>query len=71
MAGKGGIAMRVPSNEFLPAQMGLTNDPMIHHNLIQGSKDKKKKGSTLAVVLSFLLLAGLIGFVIWGVVGAH
>ena len=62
--------MRVPSNEFLPAQMGENPDPMIHHNLIEGSKDKHKKGSTLAVVGCLLALAVLVCFVIWGVTSA-
>ena len=62
--------MRIPTNEFLPAQMGASPDPMIHQNLIEGSKDKNKKGSTLAVVLCLLALAALVAFVIWGVIAA-
>lgn len=62
--------MRVPSNEFLPSEMGLTNDPMIHKNLIEGTKERNKKGSTVAVVLCVLAIVALAAFIYWGVTAA-
>ena len=53
--------MRVPSNEFLPAQMGANPDPMIHHNLIEGSKDSPVKKGTRMLIGFLLVLAVLAG----------
>ena len=53
--------MRIPSNEFLPAQMGASPDPMIHHNLIEGSKDSPIKRGTRMLIGFLLVLAVLAG----------
>ena len=55
--------MRDYSEEFVPAQMGLTGDPMILHNMNQGSKDPQKKGSTNAVIACLLFLGAIVALV--------
>ena len=55
--------MRIPTNEFLPAQMGASPDPMINQNLIEGSKESPfKRGSRMLIgfLLVLVVLAGAI-----------
>lgn len=49
--------MRIPAEEFVPAQLGATGDTMILHNMAQGSKGSGIKGRWILLVL--IVLAGL------------
>lgn len=54
--------MRIPSDEFVPAQIGLTGDPLILHNMTQASKGspiKRGTGMLVGFLLVLIVLAGL------------
>ena len=52
--------MRLQSDEFAPAKVGLTGDPMILHHMTQASKDSPiKKGSR--ILIGLLLVLALLG----------
>lgn len=42
--------MRVPSKDFVPAQVGMTDDPLILYNMTQASKESPIKGRTLLLL---------------------
>ena len=57
--------MRIPSDEFVPSQIGLTNDPQILYHMNQASKDSPIKGGTGMLVGCLAALAAIIGYVAW------
>ena len=53
--------MRIPSNEFVPVQIGLSNDPMILKNMTEASKGSPLTGGSRLLVGYLLVLAALVG----------
>lgn len=62
--------MRVPTNEFAPAQLGLTNDPLILDAMNKGSKGYAIKTGTGVVIGCLVFLAVIVGFAAWCVLTA-
>ena len=62
--------MRIEASEFAPAQLGLTNDPLILDTMNKASKGYALKGATGLLVGSLVFLALLVGFAAWCVLTA-
>lgn len=62
--------MRIPNNEFGPARLGLTNDPLILDTMNKASKGYAVKTGTGVVVGCVVFLAAVAAFIAWCVLAA-
>lgn len=62
--------MKIASNEFLPAQLGLTNDPLILDTMSKASKGYSIKTGTGVVIGCAVFLASIAAFAVWCVLTA-
>jgi len=62
--------MKIASNEFLPAQLELTNDPLILHTMNKASKDCSIKTGTGVIIGCVVFLAAIAAFAAWCVLTA-
>jgi len=62
--------MRIEASEFAPAQLGLTNDPLILDALNKGSKGYAMKTGTGVLIGCLVFLAVIAGFAAWCVLTA-
>lgn len=57
--------MRIPTEEFLPAQIGLTNDPMILDNMSKARKGYAIKSGIGVIIGCVVFLAAIAAFAAW------
>lgn len=57
--------MRIPTNEFAPAQLGLTNDPLILDTMNKARKGYAIKTGTGVVIGCLVFLAAVAAFAAW------